>query len=364
MTLNQESFIKKIVKGGLDKLVVNFLNIPSTPFHIIISYLDIYDKMNLVKNMNLMNHEKHYNTLNHYYRHKYQKKVYKIPLNGGFTCPNIDGTVATGGCTFCSFMGSGDFAGNKKEPLKTQFENIKEMMQMKWTDGYYIAYFQANTNTHAPLERLKELYEEAITLDPNIVMLSIGTRPDSLPIDVLDYLEDLNKRMPIQIELGLQTIHEKTSDLINRAHDLKCFDDAVKALRKRNIEVVVHVINGLPYETKQMMIDTIKHVNTLDIQGIKIHMLHLMEKTKMGYDYKKNPWPLLSLEDYVDITVDQILWLRKDIIIHRLTGDAPSKMLIAPTWTKKKFVVTNEIDKKLRALNLFQGDYYEKYTHH
>lgn len=362
MTLNQESLIKKIVKGGLDKLVVNFLNIPSTPFHIIISYLDIYDKMNLVKNMNLMNHEKHYNTLNHYYKNKYQKKVYKIPLNGGFTCPNIDGTVATGGCTFCSFMGSGDFAGNKREPLKSQFEDIKSMMQLKWKDGLYIAYFQANTNTHAPLEKLKELYEEAITLDPNIVMLSIGTRPDSLPKDVLDYLEDLNQRMPVQVELGLQTIHEKTSDLINRAHDLKCFDDAVYELRKRNIEVVVHVINGLPYETKEMMIDTIKHVNKLDIQGIKIHMLHLMEKTKMGYDYKKNPWPLLSLEDYVDITVDQILWLRKDIIIHRLTGDAPSSMLIAPTWTKKKFVVTNEIDKKLRALHLFQGDYYEKFT--
>jgi radical SAM protein (TIGR01212 family) len=261
-------------------------------------------------------------------------------------------------------MGSGDFAGNKRESLRTQFENIKEMMQMKWNDGYYIAYFQANTNTHAPLERLKELYEEAITLDPNIVMLSIGTRPDSLPLDVLDYLEDLNKRMPLQIELGLQTIHEKTSDLINRAHDLKCFDDAVKALRKRNIEVVVHVINGLPYETKDMMIETIKYVNKLDVQGIKIHMLHLMEKTKMGYDYKKSPWPLLTLEDYVDITVEQILWLRKDIIIHRLTGDAPSKMLIAPTWTKKKFVVTNEIDKKLRALNLFQGDYYEKHAHH
>jgi uncharacterized protein len=360
MTLNHESFIKKIVKGGLDKLVVNFLNMPSTPFHIIISYLDIYDKMNLVKNMNLMNHEKHYNTLHNYYKNKYHQKVYKIPLNGGFTCPNIDGTVATGGCTFCSFMGSGDFAGNKKEPLKAQFKKVKDMMQLKWDEGLYIAYFQANTNTHAPLDRLKELYEEAITLDPNIIMLSIGTRPDSLALDVLDYLEDLNQRMPVQVELGLQTIHEKTSDLINRAHDLKCFDDAVKSLRKRHIEVVVHIINGLPYETKDMMIETIKHVNTLDIQGIKIHMLHLMEKTKMGYDYKQNPWDLLSLEDYVDITVDQILWLRKDIIIHRLTGDAPSKMLIAPTWTKKKFVVTNEIDKKLRALGLYQGDYYEK----
>ncbi|MGE4320650.1 MAG: TIGR01212 family radical SAM protein [Acholeplasmataceae bacterium] len=310
--------------------------------------------------MNLMNHEKHYVTLHNYYKNKYHTKVYKIALNGGFTCPNIDGTVASGGCTFCSFMGSGDFAGNKRLPLKQQFEDIKDMMQLKWKDGSYIVYFQANTNTHAPLSVLKELYEEAITLDEKIVMLSIATRPDSLPLDVLDYLSELNQRMPLQIELGLQTIHQKTSDLINRAHDLKCFDEAVKALRVRGIEVVVHIINGLPGETKEMMLETVKHINTLDIQGIKIHMLHLMQKTKMGHDYLKNPWHMLTLEEYVDITVDQILWLRKDIIIHRLTGDAPSKMLIAPEWTRKKFVVTNEIDKRMRLLNLYQGDYYEQ----
>ena len=317
--------------------------------------------MNLVKLMNLMNAEKHYNTIHNYYLNKYGKKVFKIPLNGGFTCPNIDGTVASGGCTFCSYMGSGDFAGNKHEPLKKQFDTIKKLMENKWHDGYYIAYFQANTNTHAPLEKLKKLYEEAITLDPKIVMLSIATRPDVLPDDVISYLGELNQRIPVQIELGLQTIHQETSDLINRAHDLKCFDDAVKRLRKHQIEVVVHIINGLPFETKDMMIETIKHINTLDVQGIKIHMLHLMEKTKMGYQYKQNPWQLLSLEDYVDIVTDQILWLRKDMIIHRITGDAPSDMLIAPMWTKKKFVVMNEIDKKLRKLNRYQGDYHEKY---
>lgn len=316
--------------------------------------------MNLVKQMNLMNAEKHYNTIHNYYLSKYQKKVYKIPLNGGFTCPNIDGTVASGGCTFCSYMGSGDFAGDKHEPLKTQFETIKAMMEKKWKEGLYIVYFQANTNTHAPLPRLKELFEEAISLDPHIVMISIATRPDVLPDDVITYLAELNQRMPVQIELGLQTIHQETSDLINRAHDLKCFDDTVKRLRTHNIEVVVHIINGLPHESKEMMFDTVKHINTLDVQGIKIHMLHLMEKTKMGYEYKQNPWPLLSLEDYVDIVVDQILWLKKDIIIHRITGDAPSEMLLAPMWTKKKFVVMNEIDKKLRKLNLYQGDYYEK----
>lgn len=309
--------------------------------------------------MNLMNHEKHYNTLNNYYLHKYNQKVIKIALNGGFTCPNIDGTVAVGGCTFCSYLGSGDFAGNRAKPLKAQFEEIKALMNKKWKDGLYIAYFQANTNTHAPLARLKELYEEAITLDPRLVMLSIATRPDCLPDDVVCYLGELNQRMPVQVELGLQTIHQATSDLINRAHDLACFDDAVKRLREKKIEVVVHIINGLPFETKEMMIETVKHLNALDVQGIKIHMLHLMEKTKMGRQYLKQSWPLLTLEDYVDVTVEQLLWLRKDIIVHRLTGDSPASMLIAPTWTKKKFVVTNEIDKKLRRLNLYQGDYYE-----
>lgn len=311
--------------------------------------------------MQLMTDEKHYNTLNNYYRHVYPNKVFKIALNGHFTCPNIDGTVARGGCTFCTPLGSGDFAGSKYDPLRKQFDNIKEMMHLKWSDkANYVVYFQANTNTHGPLEKLKSLYEEAITLDPNIVMISIATRPDSLPIEVLDYLDDLNKRMPLQVELGLQTIHETTSNLINRAHDMKCFDDAVFELRKRNIEVVVHIINGLPYETKEMMLDTIRHINTLDIQGIKIHMLHVMEKTKMGFDYKKNPFPILSLEEYVDITVDQLRILKPSMIVHRVTGDAPLKLLIEPKWTIKKFVVQNEIDKRMRALNAWQGDLYER----
>ena len=310
----------------------------------------------VVKRMNLMNNEKHYNTIHNYYIHKFGTKVYKIPLNGGFTCPNIDGTVATGGCTFCSYMGSGDFAGNKRNSLKEQFDSIQQMMHNKWKDGKYIAYFQANTNTHAPLSRLKELFDEAIKLDEKIVMLSIATRPDVLPDDVIAYLGELNTRMPVQVELGLQTIHQRTSDLINRAHDLATFDDAVRRLRQQNIEVVVHIINGLPHETKEMMLETALHLNTLDIQGIKIHMLHLMEKTKMGHQYKKDPWPLLTLEEYVDIVCEQILHLRKEIIIHRITGDAPSSMLIAPLWTKKKFVVMNEIDKRLRKLKLYQGD--------
>ena len=312
--------------------------------------------------MKLMNHEKHYNTLNNCYKAKYSAKVYKITLNGNFTCPNRDGKCGIGGCSFCSPSGSGDFAGNKGETLEKQFASQKDMMKNKWNNGKYIVYFQANTNTYAPLDRLKALFEKAITLDPNIVMLSIATRPDCLPDDVIEYLSELNTRCQVQVEFGLQTVHEKTAKEFNRGYDNDIFGTTVKRLNKANIEVVVHIINGLPGETKEMMIDTIRYLNTNNIQGIKIHMLHLMKNTKLGDDYLKENFKMLSLDEYVDITVEQILWLRKDIIIHRLTGDAPREMLITPTWTLKKFVTTNEIDKKLRLLNKYQGDYYEEFN--
>lgn len=308
--------------------------------------------------MNIMTEEKHYNTLSNYYKHTFGKKVFKVALNADFTCPNKDGKAGYGGCTFCSASGSGDFAGEKSLPLKMQFDEVRGKMHEKWPDAYYIPYFQANTNTYAPLHVLKPLFEEAVTLDPHVVMLSIATRPDCLEPDVLDYLEELNTRIPIQVEMGLQTIHESSAVRINRGHNLKCFDDAVYELRKRNIEVVVHIINGLPYETEEMMLATLKHINALDIQGIKIHLLHIMKLTKMGKEFLKNPFPLLSLEDYVDIVVKQLGLLRKDIIVHRITGDAPKELLIAPMWSLKKFVIMNEIDKRMRQLNLYQGDYY------
>lgn len=305
--------------------------------------------------MNLITNEKHYNTLNNYYRRKYNNKVFKISLNGGFSCPNKDGKISTGGCSYCSKLGSGDFSGDANEPLEIQFEKQRKMMEEKW-NGYYIVYFQSNTNTYAPLDRLKELFEKAITLDEKIIMISIATRPDCFSDEIYDYFSDLNNRIPVQIELGLQTIHEKTSILINRGHTLECFNKCVTELRKRNIEVVVHIINGLPNETKEMMIDTAKYLNKLDIQGIKIHMLHIMKNTKMGDDYIINPITLLSLEEYVDIVVEQIRNLNENIIIHRLTGDSPKDLLLAPLWTLKKLVVMNEIDKKMRQLNAFQGD--------
>lgn len=306
--------------------------------------------------MNLMNNEKHYNTLNEYYKQKYHKKVCKISLNANFTCPNKDGNVGYGGCTYCSKLGSGDFAGDKNKPLKEQFFDIVQIMEKKWPDSLYIPYLQANSNTYAPLADLKNIYEEVINYSDKIVMLSIATRPDCLEDDKIQYLANLNKKIPVQIELGLQTIWEQTAALTNRCHSLECLTSCVKKLREKNIEVVLHIINGLPYETKEMMLETIKYINTLDIQGIKIHSLVILNDTKMGNDYLKNPWKVLTLEEYTDIVVEQIRHLNPNIIIHRLAADGPADDLIVPDWTRKKLVVMNEIDKKMRKLNAYQGD--------
>ena len=213
---------------------------------------------------------KRYHTLDYFYKNKFKEKVFKVSLNAGFSCPNIDGTVGIGGCIYCSKTGSGEFAGNKKDNIVKQFNDIKEMMHKKWPKAKYIGYFQARTNTYAPVEKLKELYEEILNQE-NVVGLNIATRPDSITDACLKYLSELNKKTYLTIELGLQTINEKTSILINRCHTLKCFEDMIKKLRKENINIVVHIINGLPYETKEDMINTIKYLNNLDIQGIKIH---------------------------------------------------------------------------------------------
>ncbi len=310
--------------------------------------------------MSLMTKEKPYNTLNAFYRNKFGKKVFKISLNGDFTCPNKDGKSGYGGCIYCSELGSGDFAGNKKLPLKDQFAQIKTLMLNKWNDGLYIAYFQANTNTYDEVGRLRYLYETALSLDDKIIGLSIGTRCDALNDEIYDLLSEFNEKTYLQIELGLQSINEETSDFINRSHTLKCFDDAVEELRRRNIEVVVHIINGFHLESKEDMLDTVRHLNKLDIQGIKIHLLHIMKNTKLGNMYLKDPFKILTLEEYADITAAQIEILNPSIIIHRLTGDAPRESLIAPLWSLKKFVVMNEIDKLLRGRNSRQGINYTK----
>ena len=220
------------------------------------------------------NTNKRYHTLDYYYKNKFHSKVFKVSLNAGFTCPNIDGTVGYGGCIYCSKSGSGEFAGKKEDSLKKQFDEIKNMMLNKWPNAKYIGYFQARTNTYADVNTLKSLYETVLSFD-NVIGLNIATRPDAISEECLDYLEELNKKTYLTIELGLQTTNEKTAKLINRCHSLSCFEDMVKKLRKRNIDVVVHIINGLPYETKEDMLNTIKYLNKLDIQGIKIHMLSI-----------------------------------------------------------------------------------------
>ena len=231
---------------------------------------------------------KRYHTLNYFYKNKFGEKVFKISLNGNFSCPNFKNG---NGCIFCSH-GSGDFAGNKEDDLVTQFYNIKEMMEKKWPNGKYIGYFQANTNTYAPIDILKEKYETILNL-PNVIGLSIATRSDAISDECLNYLEKLNKRTYLTIELGLQSIHDKTLKLINRGHDLKNFEDCVKKLQARNINIIVHIINGLPYETKEMMLETVKYLNRLKINGIKIHMLHVVKDTPLATMYEQEKFHCL-----------------------------------------------------------------------
>lgn len=301
------------------------------------------------------NTNKRYHTLDYFYKQKFNSKVFKVSLNAGFSCPNIDGTVGRGGCIYCSNLGSGEYAGNVKDDLITQFNEVKEMMNKKWPNSKYIGYFQAHTNTYAPVEILKEKYETILNLD-NVVGLSIATRPDAISDECLDYLEELNKKTYLTIELGLQTIHEKTSIFINRCHTLECFENMVKKLRERNINVVVHIINGLPYETKDMMIETVKYLNKLDIQGVKIHMLSILKNTKLGLMYKQENFPILTREEYIDIVCDQIENLRPEIVINRITGDPKVEDLIAPNWLIKKVTILNDIDKELVRRDTYQGN--------
>ena len=304
------------------------------------------------------NTNKSYHTLDYFYKTKFNTKVFKVSLNAGFSCPNIDGTVGYGGCIYCSKSGSGEFAGDVKDSIEKQFKTIKEMMHHKWKDGKYIAYFQARTNTYAPVEKLKEIYEPVLKFD-NVIGINIATRPDSITDECLDYLEDLNKRTYLTIELGLQTVNEKTSKLINRCHSLDCFEEMVKRLRSKNINVVVHIINGLPYETKEDMLNTVKYLNNLDIQGIKIHMLTIIKDTPLAELYEKEHFPVLTKEEYIDIIVNQLELLRPEIVIHRITGDPDPKELIEPTWLIKKFCILNDIDKEMVRRDTYQGASYD-----
>ena len=297
---------------------------------------------------------KRYHTLNYHFKTKYNSKVVKISLNAGFSCPNIDGTVGYGGCIYCSKSGSGEFGGDKNKPLTEQFYDIKKVIDKKWPNSKYIAYFQAHTNTYAPLNILKEKYESVLNLD-NVIGIAIATRADSISDECLEYLSDLNKRTNLTIELGLQTIHDTTSKLINRCHTLKQFEETYYKLKERNIEVVVHIINGLPYETKEMMLETVKYLNKLKIDGIKIHMLNIVKDTALANLYQNKPFHILTKEEYIDIVTKQLELLDPKIVIHRITSDPDPKNLIAPTWLLKKCNLLNDIDKEMKKRDTYQG---------
>jgi len=298
---------------------------------------------------------KRYYTLNYYNKIKYNSKVFKISLNGGFTCPNIDGTKGYGGCIYCL---NGSKSINNIDLLK-QFKTQKEIEEKKWPNAKYIGYFQANTNTYASINELKDKFE-LILKQPNVIGLNIATRPDSITKECYDYLEDLSKRTNLVVELGLQTINDKTAKLINRCSTLKEFEDSLNELNKRNIDVVVHIINGLPYETKEDMINTVKYLSNKKILGIKIHMLHILKNTEILKLYLKEKFHILTKEEYVNIVCDQLEYLRDDIVINRITGDPIKEDLVEPNWLIKKFGVLNEIDKEMARRNSYQGIKYKK----
>lgn len=303
------------------------------------------------------NDNKRYYTFNYYLKETYHSKVFKISLNAGLTCPNRDGKVGATGCLFCSSSGSGDFAGDISLSLQNQFEQIKAKMHLKWPSAKYIAYFQAYTNTYASLDKLKTIYESVID-KPNVVALAIATRPDCLEDDLIAYLNELSEKLDVWLELGLQTTYDESAKLFNRGYNYDVFLDAIKRLEKTNIKVCVHLINGLPNESKEMMLENVKRVAHLNIDAIKIHMLHLVSDSTWGKQYLKRPYSLLDLDEYVQLVVEQLRYLPETMVIQRLTGDGDKNTLIAPKWTLKKTEILNNIDKLMTKNNYYQGDLY------
>lgn len=287
-----------------------------------------------------------YLSFNKYLKDKFGQKIYKISLDGGFTCPNRDGKAGTRGCIFCSKGGSGDFAESREMSITEQIENGKKRVEKKIKSGKYIAYFQAFTNTYAPVEMLRQKYEEAIN-HPDIVALSIATRPDCLGDDVLRLLDEMNKIKPVFVELGLQTIHQKSAKYIRRGYDLSVYDKAVRDLKKIGVNVVVHVILGIPNESENDMLETVKYVCESGVNGIKLQLLHVIDGTDLAKDYEKGLFKTLEFDEYVNLIVKCVKIIPKDIVIHRLTGDGAKKDLIAPLWSADKKRVLNAINKAL-----------------
>lgn len=324
--------------------------------------------------------DKPYHSLDHELKKRFGEKVYRLALDGGMTCPNRDGRVGYGGCIFCSAGGSGDFTSLSHSvqtdaascvssadsvpvkirqimPVSRQLQYQKEIIRKKSNAGKFIAYFQAFTNTYAPAEYLRSIFEEAMS-DPEVCALSIATRPDCLPEPVVSLLEELNQQKPVWVELGLQTIHEQTALMIRRGYPLSVFEAAVRNLRQRGIEVIVHTIIGLPGETKKELSATLDYINNIDVQGIKLQLLHILKGTDLATLYEKQPFPVYTQEEYISLLVACVERLRPDLVIHRLTGDGPKKLLIAPLWTGNKRNVLNQIHAAFRQKDTWQGKRY------
>ena len=283
-------------------------------------------------------HGKRYYSFDSFLKNYFGEKIYKVSLDGGFTCPNRDGTLGTGGCIFCSEGGSGDFASSSCLSVTDQISAGIEMVSKKIENGKYIAYFQAFTNTYGPIEKLESLYMEAIH-DPRIVALAIGTRPDCLPPEVLNLLERLNQIKPVFVELGLQTIHEKTAEFINRGYNLDCFNNAVTRLNQANIDIIVHLILGLPGESIEDILQSVDYVCSLHIQGIKLQLLHILKNTTLADIYMRNPFHVFTMDEYVSLIGKCLEHIPSNIVIHRLTGDGPKSLLIEPLWSGNKKLV-------------------------
>lgn len=300
---------------------------------------------------------KRYLSQNDYLRKRFGGKVMKVSLNGGFTCPNRDGTKGVGGCIYCSESGSGDFAGNPSLSVTEQFEAVRGPLMKKWKDcSLFIPYFQAGTNTYAPLPRLKVLFEEALSLE-NVCGLAVSTRPDCISEKTADYLAEISRRTYLTVELGLQTVHDKTAALINRCHTYADFLNGFEMLSSRGINVCVHLINGLPFESREMMLETVRRVSELPVHSIKLHLLHIIRGTRLAEMYERGEFPAMELDEYVSLICDQLEIIPPDVIIQRLTGDGAKDDLIAPLWSLKKFCVLNEIDKEMRRRDSFQGKF-------
>lgn len=301
--------------------------------------------------------DKRYYSLNCFLREKFGEKVFKISLDAGFSCPNRDGTISKGGCIFCSERGSGDFAGNRNYSITSQFNDIKEMMNKKWKNGKYIAYFQAYTNTYGSINLLREKYEEALKQE-GVVALAIATRPDCLGDEVIELLKEINERVYTWVELGLQTCNDKVAKTINRGYNLDIFEEGLNKLRKAGIDTVVHTILGLPGEEKSDIMKTVDYIAKKDIQGIKFHLLHLMKETPLVRLYETGRLNFMEEDEYVNIICEAITRLPQSMVIHRLTGDAPRELLIGPMWSLRKWEVLNAIDRKLLEKDMHQGLYF------